>query len=516
MIKNKILNNVDIQLIIFVFLVPFINIYDFFIGEKIQVLGLSLIEILKILMICYLTLITIISKKDKIKSIYKNHKILCISFIFLCIIFVIFHILSIKSFNTSLISNASNNIFVEFYFIIRTYGVLLLLLFCFMISDIKRDKIIKIISEICFLVCSIIVISNIFKIGYVAYSSYLEKETIVSGNIFEWLTKLNASNADLYTTKGYFFSTNQMSLVILPSLAISMLYMTKSKKKILYFTFIIKVLGALMLSTKTCSFGVIILLLFQILGYPIYNLIKHQKIDKLNFIYFTLILLTYVPLLLISPVAYKTNLYQYNKIDSNANSTSTNNQDMEQLTIVKIQDYSDEKFVKKLESSYYLYGIHNSFIKMLPINSNITFWRNALKLTMGQRQDFRQFKKYIYNNIIKENNQEVKNYLFGIGYVSNFPYLERDFIGQNIWFGILGTILLIGPYIIIFLLALYKIISKIKKNFTLDNIYFSVAIALNLCASYLAGHLFGNLFPTIILILLLKGVCEVYNEKTQV
>lgn len=512
-LKEKILTNVDLQIITFVFMIILMDIYKLFIDAKIQIFNFSLIEIIKILLLWYLFIITIISKRDKIKEILKNHKKLCFGIILCYLIFIIFHSYSILSFDKSIINNYSDSLLTEFYYIFRTYGLCLVLFMIVLLSDIKSDKIIKLISFFSFIVCLIIVVSNILKIGYVAYSSYLESERIIEGSIFDWFSKLNTTNADLFTTKGLFYSTNQLSIVILSTIIISALYLITTKKKVLFFTFPIKILSALMIATKTCSLGVILVLIILIICNPIYNKISHQKIDIPATIYFLLILLIYIPLFSIAPANYKLQIFVKNS-SNNIDNNETPPVSEEELNEILVGD-DKESFIKMLEKGHNYFGIHEDYIEVYPIEKNYDFWKQALNLPDNERLDFRNFKEYMYRYAIKQNRDEVTNYLFGIGYVSNFPYIEKDFIGQIAWFGIFGTICLIGPYIVLFMVALILIFRNFDKNFTLKNIYIFIAIMSCIAASLIAGHLFGNLFPMAIFILLLKSLFDLIMNNNE-
>lgn len=509
MIKNKILNSVDSQILIFIFLVPFINIYEFFIGGKIEIFNFSLIEIIKVLIISYLFIITIISKKDKLKQIYNNHKKAFISFLLLFIIFIICHIISILTFDTSIINLSSHNVFIEIYYIFRTYFIILVLFATILLCDIDKEKIIKTISRICFIICLIIVVSNLFKIGYASYSPYLTKECHIEGNIFDWFTSLNSTNADLYTTKGFFYSANQLSLVILPSLAISALYLIQKRKKHLYLSFFVKIIGALMVSTKISALGTILLLLIIILGIPLFNLIRHQKNNIISCIYFIIALAVYLIFFKTSPIAYREKMFSGNSTSNTQIQTPTNPTNPNE----NISNISDENFIETIKNNHWKYSIHSDFIELYKPENNIEFWRDAINLSKEKRQDFRYFKKFMYNYAIKKNDHEVLNYLFGIGYVSNFPYLERDFIGQIAWFGIIGCICLIGPYILLFIMCIMKFFKNIKKYFVLENLCFLLATGISILGSLVAGHLFGNLFPMTILILLLKYLFDTFFKN---
>lgn len=533
----------ELQIIIFVMLLPFIDIYDFFIGSSVQFLGISVIELFKISIVNYLLILVIISKKSKIISLwYKYKKVMClVLIIFLLYIFV--HVLNVSNFNSNILSNTMDkNVLVELYYIYRTYFISLIIFFIIMMSDINKEKIIKLISIICFIMSIIIVVSNIFQVSYIAYSSYLEEDTLISGNIFSWFSDLNVTNADLYTSKGFFFSANQLSVILFSSFMISVLNFVISNKWYLYFTLFIKALALLMLSTKVCGIGLFLILIIYIILILFFRIFKKQKIEKTKLCYLILIFFSFMCLFFYSPLRYKIEVLNNNLTKNESPKKDTFASNIQETTVIKnsnnvfkqdeqsesekayamdlvslanieeLNEYEKDAFIIKLIEKRGSLGIHLSYMEEYPIEDNLNFWKKVVLLPQSDRINFRKFKSYWYKDVLQKNDNIFFDKLFGIGYVSGFPYLESDFLGQDIWFGKIGTFYFVWIYVIFYIVISIKFLRSIYKNLNMENCILCICLGIVFIISYIAGHTFGNIFPMTILILILKAYSYVGNE----
>lgn len=533
----------ELQIIIFVMLLPFIDIYDFFIGSSVQFLGISVIELFKISIVNYLLILVIISKKSKIISLwYKYKKVIClVLIIFLLYIFV--HVLNVSNFNSNILSNTMDkNVLVELYYIYRTYFISLIIFFIIMMSDINKEKIIKLISIICFIMSIIIVVSNIFQVSYIAYSSYLEEDTLISGNIFSWFSDLNVTNADLYTSKGFFFSANQISVILFSSFMISVLNFVISNKWYLYFTLFIKALALLMLSTKVCGIGLFLILIIYIILILFFRIFKKQKIEKTKLCYLILIFFSFMCLFFYSPLRYKIEVLNNNLTKNESPKKDTFASNIQETTVIKnsnnvfkqyeqsesekayamdlvslanieeLNEYEKDAFIIKLIEKRGSLGIHLSYMEEYPIEDNLNFWKKVVLLPQSDRINFRKFKSYWYKDVLQKNDNIFFDKLFGIGYVSGFPYLESDFLGQDIWFGKIGTFYFVWIYVIFYIVISIKFLRSIYKNLNMENCILCICLGIVFIISYIAGHTFGNIFPMTILILILKAYSYVGNE----
>ena len=189
-------------------------------------------------------------------------------------------------------------------------------------SDLNIKNVVKVLSIVSFIFSIVIVLSNLFGISYIAYSSVYEGTVRIKGNIFTWFNNLDTNSIDLYTSKGLFYSTNQLSAILGALSFISVFYATYKDKIVYYISFFIKIIALLMLSTKTAFFAII----FSILSLFIYAIID-SSINKKNILTKkSALLLIYAILILIifnySPVKYKMDGYITNLSNNNTISYS--------------------------------------------------------------------------------------------------------------------------------------------------------------------------------------------------
>ncbi len=544
---DKFSNKIELQIMIFLIIQPFVDIYRSLIGNKLEIFNISLVEIFNFVCIFYLLIISIYKYKNEILKYIKSNKIKVIVISLIYVLFFVFHCINVLNFNTNILTGSSNNIFIEIYYILRTYILCLLLLMVVLFNKLGSYKIIKTLSFISFFISILIVLSNIFCIGFSSYNYYSSNNYIIKGNIFSWFNNLNSINADSYTTKSFFYSTNQLSIMLFCLLIISILNIKISKTKSLYFTLIIKIVAMLMLSTKVCGLGVLLILGIAILIELLLPIIKKEKINFRLVFYFVLLIMVYLPLFINSPVYYKTQKYIENEsqseaiIDSNENDDeiiddeiiddeiiddeiideNINNRKYDIFTLAnkeKLTKMEEKIFIRELIKYRPNLGIHIEYINLYPVQDNIDFWKYVVTLPQNERVNFRKFKTIIYQDVLNKNENKISDIIFGIGYVSNFPYLEMDYIGQMIYFGIYGTLILIAPFIFctiyysIYLIKSY-ITNGFRKTVNYKQIYILFSIGSYFLLSLITGHGFGNIFPMCILIFSIKIFKDMIGDK---
>ncbi len=534
---DKFSNKIELQILIFLVIQPFVDIYRSLLGNKLEIFNISLVEIFNFVCIFYLLIISLHKYKNEIVKYIKSNKIKVTVISLIYTLFFIFHCINVLNFNTNILTGSSNNIFVEIYYILRTYILCLLLLMIVLFNKLGSYKIIKTLSFISFLISALLVLSNIFCIGFPSYNYYGSGNYVIQGNIFSWFSNLNAINADSYTTKSFFYSTNQLSIMLFCLLIISILNIKLSKRKILYFSLIIKIIAMLMLSTKVCGLGVFLILGISILIEILLPIIKKEKINFKLISYFVLLIMVYFPLFINSPVYYKTQKYIANEsqsetiIDSNENydeiiddeiiDENTNSKKYDIFTLAnkeKLTKMEEKIFVRELIKYRSNLGIHVEYINLYPVQDNIDFWKYVVTLPQNERINFRKFKTIIYQDVLNKNDNKISDIIFGIGYISNFPYLEMDYIGQVVYFGIYGLMVLIAPFIfctIYYLIYLIKsyVVNGFRKTLNYKQIYILFLIGSYFLLSLITGHGFGNIFPMCVLIFSLKIFKDMIGEK---
>lgn len=525
--------NLNLLLLIYIIALPILDILKFFFDNNLEIFNISLIEIINFIF-CFSFFATIVFKKIKEKQKPS------ISFMFLFIIttiYIIFHLMNLTKFNVN-IQGSVDNLFVEIYYISRCYIIPCVLLYCLSNVDYDRHKTIKYLSLLSFLMSIIIVGSNLLNISFVSYDSYLGTKSLIAGNIFDWSNSITSETMDLFTSKGFFYSPNQISMILVALLLISSLHLQEQKKWYLFPSFIVKILAMIMVSTKTCFFGVLITLIFSVVVNIILFIVKKEKFSFISNSFFFLCALGSLLLFQISPLSYKMGINErhifshsekYERLpviegdyhSSNLknyihNLNQENNDELKSLKksldefelydIIKKDERTKkekEVLIKALKSCNSFFGINILYKELIPIEENFDFWVSSLSLPLEERQDFRKFKFNLHTYVLKTNDNIVNDKLLGIGYISNFPYTETDVMGQYVWFGGLGVIVFVIPFYIYFCINILIFLIKIKNNFNRTNIYllFSTLFILLVCLK--TGHCFGNIFPMSILIILL-------------
>ncbi|MEG0289983.1 MAG: O-antigen ligase family protein [Erysipelotrichaceae bacterium] len=478
---------IGIQCCLLVALQPILDIYRTFIGNKFQLFGISLLEILNFVFIGYLFLLTIYNKEFR-----KNIKYIIIYCAFL-IVYLIFHLYNITQFDLSILNGSTHSLITELYFIIRSYLFPLLVLYIFLNSHIERKMVLRTISYISFFICIIIIFTNITKSSFITYASDLPEFSTISNNIFDWFTQTKFESVSLLTSKGWFYSGNQISIILFMLLPV-VLYslMSPWRSKIDALCVMIHPIAMIMVGTKTAGFGSIIIISLSIILYLLFSVIMKQiKFNKHVFVIMLLSFLCATFLIIKSPV-------MQGVLDQKSLSFEENEKIEEELSNIprNYKDINIHQLSTLINENHNYFGIHKDYLKLYPVEKNPKFWFHVMLDNTQSQMNFRNFKVRIYKEVLKDSGNSLDRWT-GIGYVSNFPYVESDIRGQNVWFGYLGTLMFIGPFIVAFLWSVIKIIKNIKQHFNLQVCMIGMAVSAGIVLSYLAGHLFGYLFPVI-------------------
>ncbi|MEI3416751.1 MAG: O-antigen ligase family protein [Christensenellaceae bacterium] len=82
--------------------------------------------------------------------------------------------------------------------------------------------------------------------------------------------------------------------------------------------------------------------------------------------------------------------------------------------------------------------------------------------------------------------------MVGLCYTTNAPYTERDYAYQYYVFGILGVLLLMGPFFFAFLYGGVRMLTRAREFLNLENCALLMAIGCMLGIAYLSGHVFAS------------------------
>ena len=185
---------------------------------------------------------------------------------------------------------------------------------------------------------------------------------------------------------------------------------------------------------------------------------------------------------------------QLNFVDSKKVEEEEKINSMEIPTLENI--ISNEKQNEIMKQKIYNRGVPYVIIDSYPVYNDYAFWLNILQ---SSKSGNREFKTAILERVMIKNNNKYDKW-FGYGYTSNLIYPEKDYIYEYYTFGIIGLLLLIGPYLLIFMKAIYLFVSNFKNYFYLDYILTYLPVGIGLFIGYFSGHVFFKSLSTYFLV----------------
>lgn len=487
--------HIEYLLLGFFIMQPFLDIYRCFFMDTISIGPIAIEELLNMLCISIFAIFALmkLSKAKAWKQI-----LLYGAYFVICGAYIIFHYMNIMNFNTDVYTLTSFDFISESYYIIRAYLMPILLIICIYQLHISDKNFMKIVKIVVFIMAGTIVISNILNLSFIAYSV---ENKVIAGNIFSWSSLTLSSDFDAYTSKGLFYSANQISALLF---SLSPLIAKEVIKKSSFMNVMIlclQVIAMVMIGTKTASIGVFLILFAMVILVLFLHFTKLERMEHMYSIPIILgILVGGILLYFISPSYLKEN--QDNK----------NGEEIRETVEFTYQQQSAEELTSFIHENYYYFYINKNFLNSYPVAEDPEFWIDVLTRNRYDNISNRTFKIDIMNRIIERNNHN-GDQLLGIGYTSNIPYTERDYVYQYGIFGGLGCILLIGPYVISLLYCGIKILRQPKRLFNIQNCSIGMAMCCYLVIAYFAGHVFGMIINMMFMSLYISKLLSNVNQE---
>ena len=421
-------------------------------------------------------------------------------------------------------------------------------------SKLDYKRAIKTIAISVFIISSVIVLTNILKISYIAYSD--EKE-LIADNVFSWFNgALKKYNYTKLTSKGLFTGANEIGAVLL--LTIPVVLYNASKKKISIFDvgILLQIVAMIMIGSRTASLGWILAYTLTLILYLVMQIIRKHKINILFLVKCVIIGGFGVFLLLNSPIVKRyeyfaryENTYNENmqnipslkiqyakriidgenlildyankvkdgkfklnvKTDSKAFADAFNNSDIDKLRTLIIEDY--------IASAYAEHYISDEYIKNIyPYPDDPEFWLEVFETPFKIKADNRELGQLIAKRMKKLNNNGILDTILGTSYStlkSRDVFLERDFISHYFSLGLIGMLLFILPYVIILIMEIITIIKNYQNKLWVHNLVMCASLLTAILIGFWGGHLFdeyiASFYVALIAALLLKNI--VYIKK---
>lgn len=401
----------------------------------------------------------IINKKAR-----KNIKYILIYFMLL-FIYGIFHHFNALNFTSLVPGNFNYNWIKEALYILKM-SMPVFFIYIIYYSKLERKDYLQIIKIWLIIICVSIIFTNLFKISKNSYTSMTIKY-----NLLSWFTK-EISYKETAST-GFFMYPNQISCLLVTMTPIILYFYFENKIKIFYL--IILLLTFLLLGTRVASIGGILTFIGITLIYALFKIFKKEKFNWKKSISCLLLIIIYLVIFPFSPAynRFKNNLLQ----DSPILIANSNNE------VISNIKYIEENYKYKL--------INEEFIlKSYPYQYDPNFWLKIMKKPISERTDYRYLEIEMVKRVKEINNNKLDNY-FGITNtrIQNIFNIEKDYILQYYAFGLLGCILLLGSYIILFLKKLINIV----KKFNFLNICLLASNFLILFIPYLSGNIYNQI-----------------------
>lgn len=431
---------------------------------------------------------------DKSKKRMKHLLYLSGYFLLLGVYFFISHLYH-KDFYSLVPGNFNYSFSSELlYFIKMSMPVILLIVFSNL--NISKKHYFKVIYGTILFFSLTIIITNLLSISYGSYS-----DEVIKGNFFSWFT----NGYQLHTfyhlaSKGFFYSANQVSAILLLFLPITFYQMIKKVDFKMFLLLFIQLWAMFLLGTKTAIFGSVLVIFVMIVMGLFYTFVKKEiTFSKQNLLYVNLLLLFWVIIFPFSPI------HSRNEVQTIIN------QDGIALSMIDKEDIRMmEDKISYIEENYKQKRIHDQFIlKSYPYTYDPDFWYDILNLSVELRTDYRYLEKRMLDRVVETNNNPFDKWL-GISYtrVQNIFNLEQDFLVQYYSVGIIGTILLLNSYFIIIFKSIFGIIKK-----KLDECYLPLSILCGSCVFLAVSYFSGNLLNSLMVVPYLCLVLGLLNKK---
>lgn len=472
--RNNVKNIIENVTVFFLFLLPLFS--TVFLYNKIS----TLIQIIFVFLLLFVTLILY-------KDSRKNIKWMILYYV-LCLIYLGVSFYHQESFKSLLPSSYGFNIVSELLTILKLITPITFIYSLYYIK-LPFKKYMLVLKVWCILFAGSIVLTNIFKISLGSYS-----DTFITKNIFEW----NKYNYYKYTaSKGYFMYANQVSaLCIIFLLMFIYDYLYNSKKSIIYVLLVS--LAMLMLGTRVSTLGGLLTLVFAIIFYFIINIFNKISIKKRIYI-LVIPVLGWVLLLQVSP-------YNNRSIELNRSI----NRHMDEASIVDDKAIVLDDTSMNLDKTKYVYQNYNKdylpkvfFEKYYPIKYDEEFWYNFVKNNSIDKINYRYIEKSIIRRVVEVNNNALDKYI-GISNtrIQNIVNIESDFYLHYYAFGIIGSIILLIIYLILFIYTFNNFV-KIQNYYAFIMLS---CVVLFLFSAYLTGNIINSINTVLPFIFVVSGV----------
>ncbi|MBC3516415.1 O-antigen ligase family protein [Neobittarella massiliensis] len=528
--ESKIKKSLQIFLIGFILLQPFLDTIYLYSENVISIFGFSPSTIVRFAAVAVLLAALLFAKWVPAKT-----KIVIGAYLGVVLIYFVLHHLAAGSFVLHNGKVLDYSILSEFFYVCRLTLPILLIFITYYIG-VPLKSILKVFVWLSLIMSSIIIASNLLCISLDSYTN----ETI-KANIFSWFTdgyRLAGFNG--LASKGFFYFANQISAVFMMIFPIVFLVAVRQKSILAGATLILQSIAMIMLGTKIATFGMVLAMVFCLCVYLFFVIIHKEKWNWIALSVSLLVLLLGVILIPRSPALFRLDVHnntvsinQQSEVDETSSKSSSVPQSSASSASVSVSSSRAEKTqvggqsgsipnasltkeekLQYIEENYERLKINKRFIlEAYPYEYDPDFWYDILCQPAEKRLDNRFIELSMIQRAKVLGATEIHD-LFGISYnkMSSFFNVERDIVSQYYSMGIIGVILFFGPFFLFLLGALYLLFRNFKKNFHITNVLLTAPLAIVLLAGFISGNTLDNMFVTILMGFLCAGLCKSLRE----
>ncbi len=434
----------------------------------------SISTLIRVIIISFLFLIIFLFYANK------KEKRLLIAYFLALLLYLIIHLINVNNFQVVNIKPI-NNLNEILYFVKMSMNVFLI--FILYKLEMDKSKFYNLIFLSSFLISFIIIITNLFKIGYTSYDFVRPLS-----NIFDWFTKsvsfLTAS------TKGYFHLTNQISAILILYLPLMLISLKEKITMPKIINIMLVIISLFMLGTRVSSYSPFIIIGISLIIYFIMAIIyKNFKISYVLslVLFFILSLSLYNVCPLLSRNSYYESLFSEKE-------KGKNEEEFKRLDKENKKELSNEEFKKYLGYFNIDSDFYNNYY---PLENDREFYENYL--TLGIKINDTRFLERKIIERVEELNNNKNDILWGIGYdrVMHIFNIEADYIMQYYALGLVGVIILLGVNILLLIWASFKFLFNLKRYFNYENVILIFSALYFLLSAYFTGNIL-NAISTII------------------
>lgn len=415
-------------------------------------------------------------------------------------IYIVLHYINNRYFDAVILETSMTKGFITSMMYISKYIIPICIVYLVYILDFNYKELkISVISTV-LIVSLIIVITNILGIDFVAYS--FENNTPVAANIFKWFdSSYQYSDWRMLTSRGWFSSGNELSAFFVLLLPITWYVAFNEKKKIYFVVPFIQMIAMLLVGTRVSVYGAILIFIASVIVFILNSIINKRKIAKSAIIITLIIGVAYGVFFSQSPFMNRikvgegtVNSFVDEKNDKKGEKkVELSDEDTTPERIFIKENYQDEAIPYDMIDRVYSYLEHPDF------------WVHIIKdVNMKNRSNARKLKTLILADIEKNKSGNLDK-LVGIGEIPIYP--ECDYITQYYYIGIIGIIIFLLPFILVFiLLGCNEFIRIFEKKFNYLRVVYLLAFIMIFATAYSAGHVLEVVFINSF-IGLIAGMC---------